>query len=146
MVREQRIRLMAQMAIYEKRHRESIKNARQWFRGDYVGSRMLKNLFLVTLAYLAGFAFYVALTFDQVMQKLGTMDIQGLITGTVVCYVAVAAVYLACTYLVYSFRYYRFEKEMLIYRHMAERLEEEYRSEELELMDERRRRAHNRRR
>ena len=62
MVREQRVRLMARMAIYEKRHRESIKNARQWFRGDYVGSRMLKNLFLVTFAYLIGFAFYVALT------------------------------------------------------------------------------------
>ena len=43
MARENRIRIMTAIAVYEKRHREELSDTDQWFRGDYIGVRMLKN-------------------------------------------------------------------------------------------------------
>ena len=52
---------MTAIAVYEKRHREELSDTDQWFRGDYIGVRMLKNGCRLTLAFLIGFAFYVVL-------------------------------------------------------------------------------------
>ena len=40
MARENRIRIMTAIAVYEKRHREELSDTDQWFRGDYIGVRI----------------------------------------------------------------------------------------------------------
>ena len=127
MARENRIRIMTAIAVYEKRHREELSDTDQWFRGDYIGVRMLKNGCRLTLAFLIGFAFYVVLHFDEMLY--------GISLGS----------YLLLTYVIFSIRYYQAEKRRRAYDRLVDRLEAEYQKEEKEVFStENRRKGRNR--
>lgn len=120
---------MAALAAYEKQHKEELSCSGKWFRGDYIGLRMLKNGCRVTLAYLICLAFYCVIHFEEVMELLNSMEIQGLASSILVTYGISLADYLLATYLVYSVRYYRAEKRRGNYYRLIERLEMEYQRE-----------------
>ena len=129
MVNGNRVRRMAALEAYEKRHREQLSCTDKWFRGDYIGIRMLKNGCRVTVAYLIGLLFYCAVHFEEVMELLNSMEIQGLAVSILITYGISLVVYLFCTYVVYSVRYYKAEKCRRTYYRLVERLETEYHRE-----------------
>ena len=53
---EKRIRMMTKLADFEQRNRKLLQNAGEYYRGDFIGIRLLKNLFRITAAYLLGAA------------------------------------------------------------------------------------------
>lgn len=120
---------MAALAAYEKQHKGELACSGKWFRGDYIGLRMLKNGCRVTLAYLICLAFYCVIHFAEIMDLLNSMEIQGLVISIFVTYGISLAGYLLATYLVYSVRYYRAEKRRSNYYRLIERLETEYQRE-----------------
>ena len=107
MVRENRIRIMTAIAAYEKRHREELSGTDQWFRSDYIGVRMLKNGCRLTCGYLIGFAFYIVLHFEEMLDRLNSMNVLDLAENALIFYGISLGVYLILTYVVWSIRYYQ---------------------------------------
>lgn len=135
---------MTAIAAYEKRNREELAATDSWFRGDYIGVRMLKNGCRLTLAFLIGFAFYVVLNFDEMMACLNTMDLMGVAVSALTWYGISLAVYLVLTYVVYTIRYYQAEKRRRTYIKLIGRLEAEYQKERRSPSRRRRREGQNR--
>lgn len=129
MINGNRVRIMAALAAYEKQHKKELACSGKWFRGDYIGLRMLKNGCRVTIAYLICLVFYGVIHFEEVMEALNSMEIQGLAVSILVTYGISLAVYLLATYLVYSIRYYQAEKRRGGYYRLVDRLETEYQRE-----------------
>lgn len=140
MANENRIRIMTAIAVYEKRHREELANTERWFRGDYIGVRMLKNGCRLTLAFLVGAAFGAVINFDELMNQLNSMDIMDTAVSLLIWYCVCLCTYLVATYAVYSVRYYHAEKRRRTYIKLVDRLEAEYKKE-LRIPSRRRRRG-----
>ena len=133
MARENRIRIMTAIAAYEKRHREELSDTDQWFRSDYIGVRMLRNGCRLTLAWLIGFAFYIVLHFEEMLDRLNSMNVLDLAGNALIFYAVSLGVYLLITYVVWSIRYYQAEKRRRTYGRLIDRLEAEYQREEKEV-------------
>ena len=132
MVRENRIRIMTAIAAYEKRHREELSDTDQWFRSDYIGVRMLKNGCRLTCGYLIGFAVYIVLQVEEMLDRLNSMNVLDLAENALIFYGISLGVYLILTYVVWSIRYYQAEKRRRTYGRLIDRLEAEYQREEKE--------------
>ena len=110
MVRENRIRIMTAIAAYEKRHREELSGTDQWFRSDYIGVRMLKNGCRLTCGYLIGFAFYIVRHFEEMLDRINSMNVLDLAENALIFYGISLGVYLILTYVVWSIRYYQADR------------------------------------
>ena len=121
---------MTAIAAYEKRHREELSGTDQWFRSDYIGVRMLKNGCRLTCGYLIGFAFYIVLHFEEMLDRLNSMNVLDLAENALIFYGISLGVYLILTYVVWSIRYYQAEKRRRTYGRLIDRLEAEYQREE----------------
>ena len=129
MMNENRVRIMTAIAAYGEKHKKELSDSGKWFRGDYIGLRMLKNTCRLTIAYLICFVFYGLLHFEEVMDQINSMQITGLLMKIGITYGCALAVYLFSTYLVYSIRYYLAEKRRGHYYQLIDRLEVEYQRE-----------------
>lgn len=113
MVRENRIRIMTAIAAYENVIEKNFPARIQWFRSDYIGVRMLKNGCRLTCGYLIGFAFYIVLHFEEMLDRLNSMNVLDLAENALIFYGISLGVYLILTYVVWSIRYYQAEKRRL---------------------------------
>ena len=123
---EKRIRMMTKLADFEQRNRKLLQNAGEYYRGDFIGIRLLKNLFRITAAYLLGAALWAVYNEEAIMKKLNTMDIQGLAAGLLIAYGIVLILFLTLTYVISAVEHYKAEKKQQTYRNMLERLVLEY--------------------
>lgn len=124
---------MTAIAAYEKHHRKELSDTDQWFRSDYIGVRMLKNGCRLTFACLIGFAFYIVLHFEEMLDRLNSMNVLDLARSALIFYGIGLGAYLLITYVVWSIRYYQAEKRRRAYGRLIDRLEAEYQREEKEV-------------
>lgn len=129
---EKRIRMMTKLADFEQRNREDLYRAGNYYRSDYIGIQLLKNLLRITLAYFIGAVLWACCHMDGLMKKLNTMDVRGTGMKLLIFYGVTAALFLLLTYLICTVRFYRSEKKLQIYRNMLEHLLLEYDREEPE--------------
>lgn len=127
---EKRIRMMTKLADFEQRNEESLRNAGDYYRSDYIGIQLLKNFVRITLAFVVGTGLWACCHMDSLMKKLNTMDIRETGIRILAAYLAAAAFFLLLTYVVCTVRYYRSERKLLKYRNMLEQLILEYDREE----------------
>lgn len=130
MLNEQRIYLMTQLAIFEKEHQTQLRGAGDYFRSDYIGGRMIKNGFRVTIAFflmLAGWGLYNA---ETLIFDITKMDVRALAVRIVLVYFMLMAVFLLFTYIHQAIRYSRAREDLEHYREMLEQLEQSYREED----------------
>lgn len=127
---EKRIRMMTKLADFEQKNGRWMRNAEGYYRSDYIGIHLLKNLIRITLAYLAGAGLWACAHMESLMKKLNTMDIRETGIKLLVSYIIIAVLFLALTYVIYTIRFYQSEKKLQTYRNMLERLILEYDREE----------------
>lgn len=125
MLSGKRIRLMTKLALLEKHKGEELCQAKNYFRSDYISVRMFKNGLRITVAFLAGFLLWGCCHLDEIMQKLNTLDIWGMVYGICVSYGFSLVIGLLLTYITATRSYFRKQKELQMYRVLLERLEKE---------------------
>lgn len=123
---EKRIRMMTKLAHFEQKNRNFLRDAENYYRSDYIGIHLLKNLIRITLAYFIGAGLWACYHMDSLLKKLNTMDIRETGMRLVISYGIIAVIFLMLTYVIYAVRFYRMEKKLLSYRNMLERLIMEY--------------------
>ncbi len=136
---EKRIYLMTQIALFEKQHKDQLEGINTYFRGDYIGRHMIKNGIRTTLAFLlvlAGWGLYHA---EMLIVDITRIDVAALGARILFFYAAALCVSLVLTYAMQAIRYSRAERDLYHYREMLALLENEYRQEDIQKMNARRR-------
>lgn len=126
MISEKKVSLMTKLAIFEQNKDASLNRATHYFRGDFIGIHLLKNTFWITLAFLAGLILWGCYYLDELLLKVNTMDIYDVGKRILFAYIVTLAVYLALSYIVFSFKYYSAEYEFRRYHQMLSQLLKEY--------------------
>lgn len=126
MLNEEKIRLMTDIASFEKKAEKDIFPINRYFMSDYIGSHLIRSLIAYTVDCLIVLFLWILYHFEEI---LDSMDILSLIASArqmVIYYLIGLAVYLAITWIV-CFRRYRFaSKSLKIYQAKLRRLAKKY--------------------
>ena len=126
MLNEEKIRLMTEIAMYEKKAEKEVFPVTRYFKSDYVGSHMIRSFLIYTFLYVCIVGMWLLYQIEDI---LNTMDISVLLDSAkyiVVLYVAGLVVYLLMTFTMYAKRYDRAGKSMKVYQVKLRRLEKKY--------------------
>lgn len=130
MLNNRKIRLMTQLAIYEKNAgREDLKLAK-YYKSDYARLQVLKTAVFVTLSYIITVVFVLLYQMEYLLDNALTYDWKGLGMKVLGFYIAVMSVYLICTLLGYSIKYTISRKKLGKYFRMLRKLKEIYDKED----------------
>ncbi len=126
MVSKDKIRLMTDLAIYEKRHHEDVFKVNEFFKADYIFWNML-------LAFLRFTAVAVIIMFadmilrpDVYFYNINLNGAYSMLKLFVTHYLGGLAIYLIIAFNVYSKRYKTARKGMLFYATKLKRLARRY--------------------
>ena len=110
MLDEEKIRLMTKLAHYESEQgKEELKISR-YYRSDYIGIGLLKNLLLISLGYILLWGLIVAYNLDFLLDNLHKLNFSFVIFEIAIGYVAIVLIYSIITY-VKRFSQYRKAKK-----------------------------------
>lgn len=105
MLNENKIKMMAKMAIYEKNEgRQMLKNS-HYFKGDYVAFGVLRTLIAVTFAYIIMVMLYVLCNMEKLMADINSLDYAAVGKRLGIYYILILIVYAVIAGVVYAYRY-----------------------------------------
>ncbi|MBQ1291315.1 MAG: hypothetical protein IJI62_02535 [Lachnospiraceae bacterium] len=105
MLNGDRIRLMTEMAIYEKREGRTDEQVDAYFKSDYLSAELLKSFLAATIVFLMLIGVYCLYHFEELMLTIYSLDLKLLIRQILTRYFLFLAVFLVITLIVYVRRY-----------------------------------------
>ena len=123
---EERIRLMTQMASYEKNEGKKNMAVGKFFRSDYITIQILKAILSATIVYGACFAVYILYQFEDFMENIYNMDLIGFAKNVLLYYAVTVIVYTIISYVVCSVRYAKAQKNLKSYYQSLKKLSSLY--------------------
>ena len=115
MIHEERVILMTQLQAYEDCGGKKDIAIASYFRGDYLGSQMLKSVISVTIAAAIGYAGYVFYNLESFMKDLYQTDWIEYVSILLTRYLVLVIGYALITYLIYAYRYAKAKKNLKKY-------------------------------
>ncbi|MFR1831945.1 MAG: hypothetical protein ACLSX5_02170 [Lachnospiraceae bacterium] len=126
MLNEEKIRLMTEIAMFEKKRGKSVFPYHKYFKSDYIGSRIMRSFFNYTLCALMCLLIWGLYNLDKI---LNTMDFYELIKQgktLIAVYLVGLLLYLGVTAAIAASRYQNASKGMKEYAAKLRRLEKRY--------------------
>ena len=115
MIHEERVILMTQLQAYEDCGGKKDIAIASYFRGEYLGSQMLKSVISVTIAAAIGYAGYVFYNLESFMKDLYQTDWIEYVSILLTRYLVLVIGYALITYLIYAYRYAKAKKNLKKY-------------------------------
>ena len=126
MVNNRKVRLMTQLAIYEKKEgREDIRLSK-YFKSDYARLNVLRTAVMVTIAYILVVMLCVFYKLEFILDNALTLDYKGIGKMILGVYIGVMAVYLIGAFLGYSIKYTLSHRKLGRYFRMLRKLRTMY--------------------
>lgn len=126
MLNEDKIKIMASIALFEKQKGKKIAPVNQYFRGDYVSHHLFRSFFSYLICYLLGTVVWLLYSFDDLMNIVSTDEILSMAEHYILFFVGGMFVYLMLSALVYIRRYNIATRENKIYLAKLKRLDKRY--------------------
>ncbi|MGN0158749.1 MAG: hypothetical protein ACI39W_06385 [Brotaphodocola sp.] len=126
MLNEDKIKLMNEIAMFEKRGGKNIFPVNRYFCGDYISSRMLRSLFAYTVSYLLCVMIWVLYNLEQFLNMLGLDLMIAYGRKAAFWYIAGLVLYQIITFLICRRRYEYARRGMKVYVAKLKRLEKRY--------------------
>lgn len=126
MLNEDKIKLMNEIAMFEKKGAKTIFPINRYFRNDYISSRMLRSLFAYTVSYLLCAMIWVLYNIEQILNMLNLDSLLECGREAVLVYLAGLVVYEIITLCVCRRRYEYAKRGMKVYVAKLKRLEKRY--------------------
>lgn len=126
MLNEDKIKLMAGIAIYEKQEGKKIAPARKYFRSDYIGHHMLRSFFGYSFCYLLVLLVWGLYSFDAFLNMIAVDDLVQIAMKIISYYVTGLIGYLVITCIVYHIRFNRAVRGQKVYIAKLKRLDKRY--------------------
>lgn len=130
MLDEERVKLMAEIAVYEKKQHRELKMAGNYFQSDYVGSHMLKSFVIYTMGFCCVLGILFVYRADTILENL---SFDGWESSLFLCggiYLAGLFSYLLLVKNLYKKRYEKAARAMRLYIAKLKRLERRYEFQE----------------
>ena len=126
MLSEEKIKIMTNLAMFEKKEGNRIFPVNRYFKSDYISSKLLRSFFSYTLSFLLGLVLWVLCDIEK---WLNVMRIESLIelgmkVGLI--YLAGLVVYLIISLCIYARRYDYASRGMKVYMAKLKRLDKRY--------------------
>lgn len=131
MLDEKKIRLMTELAKYEKKHGKEDLRISRYYRSDYLGLTLFKNFFLASIGYLVVLGLICSYFLDELLDNIHRMNILLMGVAVIGGYIITLTVYSVVTYTIHSLRYSRSQRSVKEYQQKLKELEEYYEKEDL---------------
>lgn len=135
MLNEERIRLMTDIAFYEKQNGRRMKGVTSYFKSDYISRHLIRGFLNYTISFVLLFVIWVLFNMDVFLSTIGLDALVSLGKKTAVFYFLGMAFYLGLLSVVYGHRYETEARKIRIYtaklKHLDKRYEYHNRSREL---------------
>lgn len=89
MADEKRLKAMIDLAMYEQGEGKEDLEISRFYSRDYISLGLLKNIVLITIAYIAVTAFVVVGNFENFAANISDMNVQPMLVGVLICYLMV---------------------------------------------------------
>ena len=126
MLNEEKIRLMTDIAAFEKKAEKDVFPVNRYFMSDYIGSHLIRSFLSYLLTCVIVLLLWLLYHIETI---LDTMDVPSLFESakSMLLYSVIGLViYLAITWIVYYRRYRYARKNMKVYQAKLRRLEKKY--------------------
>jgi len=130
MLNEEKIKAMNRLALYEKKEGRKYLPISKYYRSDYVGQALIRNLFLVTIGYLLLMALVAMYNTDFLMENIHKMDIRKLGMYLLIGYGIVLGAYTFLTFVLYNVKYYLAKRSVRKYYEQLTKVEKMYQRED----------------
>lgn len=130
MLNEEKVRIMTKLAAYEKREGKGYLPISKYYRTDYIGLALIKNFFLISIAYVALAGLVVLYFLDELLENIHKMNLIALGVKVVVGYIILLIAYSVLVYIIQTVKYSRAKKSIKNYYAQLGRLTRIYAQEE----------------
>ena len=126
MLSEEKIKIMTNLAMFEKKEGNRIFPVNRYFKSDYISSKLLRSFFSYTLSFLLVFGIWVLCNAEEWLNVLWIDSLIELGIKAGIVYLAGLVVYLIISLFVYAKRYERASRGMKVYMAKLKRLDKRY--------------------
>lgn len=126
MLNEDKIKLMTELALFEKKHASQMKTVNQYFKSDYISRNLLRGFISYTLCSILLFGMWVLFNVEVVLSSIGMDELKGLAFRGGALYLGGLFLYVVLTIIVYGGRYEYEEKRNRIYIAKLKHLDKRY--------------------
>ena len=95
MLREDKLRMMTDLAMFEKKHGAQIRETSDFFKRDYVGRHLLRGFFRYSVSFFLLFGLFLIFNLDRYLSNLSLNLLTTRITVTLAIYLVGLVIYLA---------------------------------------------------
>ena len=111
MLNEEKVRVMTKLAIYEQGEGKKYLPVSKYYRSDYIGLAMIKNFFLVSIAYVVLTALIALYYLDELLETIHKMNLIKLGAQIIIGYIILLAGYSVLVYVIQTVKYSRAKKK-----------------------------------
>ena len=129
MVREENVKLMSRIAIYERREGKTEIPMSSYYKSDYVRLNTLKSIVSATVAFALVIALVAVYNMDYLLANIFKFDYKQLGFGILLLYIVWIFLYWLVARILYAKRYEDARSNIIIYNHRLKKLQEESRKE-----------------
>lgn len=125
MVREENVKLMSRIAIYEKRKGKTEIPMHCYYKADYVRLNTLKTVVYATIAFVLLAAMIVVYRLDDILSNVLKYNYKKLAAVILLIYGVWIFVYWLIARIIYARKYENSRSDIIIYNHNLKKLQEE---------------------
>jgi hypothetical protein len=122
MIDEQKVRLMTNIAVFEKKEKDGKLIMCKYFMKDYVKYNCILTVISSTFCFWIMVAAYVLINFENILADLHMEDYFNVIAKLMKWYVIFVAVFVVFGFIVYTIRFMLARKDLLRYNRNLTRL------------------------
>lgn len=126
MLNEEKIKLMNEIACFEKKEKSGIEYSRRFFRGDYIAKHMLQSFVGYTMCYVLLLLIVMLYSMETIINTVNVFDVFGIFRGYILWYVFGLIAYEIITYAISSKKYDRANTSRKVYLAKLRRLQKRY--------------------
>ena len=128
---EKRLSRMIHLAMYEQYDGQEDLQISRHFRGFYIAVGLLKNVVLMTIAYVILLGIYVVYNFQTLAVDFSVLNLQPLMISIFVLYLVVIGVFSVLVFVIRRLRYEKAARRIHQYHKKLNELSEFYELEDL---------------
>lgn len=134
MVREENVKLMSKIAIYEKHKGKQEIALSGYYKSDYVRMNVLKTMVSATVTFLTVAVVIVLYQLDYILANIFKLDYERLGMGILLIYIVWLLIYWLVARILYAWRYEKARPNIIDYNHNLKKLQEASNREVLKAM------------
>lgn len=126
MLNAEKIRLMTDLAVYERKNKKTVFQINNYYRQDYLAGQLLSAFVRFTFSYGVLACVYALFHIDTLFYNINLKGATAMLNRFGFLYLAGLLLYLFVTYSVAAGRYKRAKRGMLLYATKLKRLGRKY--------------------